>query len=165
MLRGLAALAGAVAFVVTAVAWTQGPKGISGDDAVSVAQRAFQAAGLTDAVVEPHAERGDYAADGERSPIAVWKTVADVQDGSVQLWLARSDGGSVFLDDRTDDGAAQLLTDEQFERLASFFDHPVSGRPAGRNMALTIAAALVALVAATLARDPFARRPAQQEMS
>lgn len=164
LVRRLAALAGVVAFVVTAVAWLQAPRGISADDAVDVAQRAFVAAGLTDAVVEPHPERGDYAS-ADHPTVAVWKTVAELGDGSVQLWLARADGASVFLDDRTDDGAAQLLTDEQFERLASFFDHPADDRSAGRNVALTIAAALVALVAVTLARDPFALASPQQEMS
>lgn len=162
--RALAALAGVVAFIVTGAAWLQSPHGITGDDAVRVAQRAFAAAGLGDAVVEPHPVPDDYDADGESSPTAVWKTVAALGEGKVELWLARSDGGSVFLDDRTDDGAAQLLTDQQFERLADYFDNPAAGRQASRNVAVTVAAALVALVAATLARDPFpTRRPSDEE--
>lgn len=156
MLRALAILAGAIAFVVTAVAWLQTPHGMTADEAVQAAARALRSVGLADVVVEPHPTATDYSSSEGGSPIAVWKTVAEVGDGTVELWLARSDGQSVFLDDRTPDGHAQLLTDDQFGELARGFPNPAAERQVHRNLVITVAAALLAMVAVTLARDPVA---------
>lgn len=145
-----------MALVVTAVGWLQAPDGITGAEAITAARGAFVAAGLTDGVVRPQAEPGDYPAGPGRSPIPVWKTFADVGGGTVELWLARSDGESVFLDDRTPDGTAQLLSEAQFDVLADHYENPALGRQVRRDLALTAAAALVALVAATIAHDPVA---------
>lgn len=153
--RPLAALAAVVAVAVTAVAWLQAPSDISGHEAVQAARAAFAAAGLADADVRPRAEPGDYSTGTGKAPIRVWKTFADLEGGTVELWLAQTDGESVFLDDRTPDGTSQLLTDVQFQELADHYENPALGRRVRRNLALTLAAALVALVAVTLARDPL----------
>lgn len=145
-----------MALVVTAVGWLQAPDSITGAEAVTAARGAFAAAGLGDGVVRPQAEPGDYPAGPGRSPIPVWRTFADVAGGTVELWLARSDGESVFLDDRTPDGTAQLLSDAQFEVLADHYENPALGRQVRRNLVLTAAAALVAFVAATIAHGPVA---------
>jgi hypothetical protein len=145
-----------VALVATAVGWLQAPDGITGAEAVTAARGAFAAAGLGDGVVRPQAEPGDYPTGSGRSPIPVWRTFADVAGGTVELWLARSDGESVFLDDRTPDGTAQLLSAEQFEVLADHYENPALGRQVRRNLVLTAAAALIAFVAATIAHDPVA---------
>lgn len=128
---------------------------ITPDEAVAIAERAFEAAGVRDAAVRPEAVPGRYSSPGDE-PVPVWKTFVDLDEGTVELWLARADGESVYLDDRTADGAGQLLTDRQFQALADHYENPALDRQRRRNVALTVAAALVVLVAATLARDPLA---------
>lgn len=155
LVRPLAALAGVVAVVVTAVGWLQTPGKITGREAVQTARHAFAAAGLADAEVRPRAEAGDYSVGTGKAPIEVWKTFAALEGGTVELWLAQADGESVFLDDRTPDGTSHLLTDAQFQELADHDENPALGRRVRRNLALTLAAALVALVAVTFARDPL----------
>lgn len=145
-----------MALVVTAVGWLQAPDDITGAEAVTAAKSAFLAAGLPDGVVRPQVEPGDYPAGPGRSPIPVWRTFADVEGGTVELWLARSDGEAVFLDDRTPDGTAQLLSEAQSEVLADHYENPALGRQVRRNLALTAAAALIAFVSATIADDPDA---------
>lgn len=160
-----------MALAVTAVGWLEAPGGITGAEAVAAARGAFAAAGLADGDVRPQAEPGDYPSGRGRPPIPVWKTFADVEGGTVELWLARSDGESVFLDDRTPDGTAQLLSEAQFAVLADHYENPALGRQVRRNLVLTAAAALLALVAATIAHGALvpppdwraiaARRPAR----
>ena len=88
----------------------------------------------------------------------MWKTTANVEDGTVQLWLSREDGEPVYLDDRTPDGAAQLLTDAQFREIGNHFENPALGRQLRRNLLATLAAALILGVAVLLGVDRGARR-------
>lgn len=171
LVRPVAGAAALVAVVVTAVGWLQSPSALTGDEAVAVAKEAFAAAGLADAVVRSRPEPGDYSPGGDAAEVPVWKTFAELDDGTVELWLAKADGESVFLDDRTPDGTSQLLSQAQFEQLADHYENPALARQVRRNVVLTLAAALVALVGVTLAREPLAalplartdrRRPAQE---
>jgi hypothetical protein len=148
--RLLAAGLGLVAVVVVAVGWLQSPDHITAAEAVAAAESAYAVAGLRSAVVDPHPEAGEYVAVTGDEPIEVWQTVATVEGGTVQLWLSRVDGESVFLDDRTPDGGSQLLSNSQFQQLADHYENPAVGRQVRRNMILTAAAALVALVAVRL---------------
>ena len=143
-----ALLIATVAILVTAVAWLQRPDDITAAEAVRAARGAFEAAGMTDATIDNRAVAGTYDDDGSRVP--VWKTSAELEDGTVGLWLSREDGESVFLDDRTPDGAAQLLTDAQFAAIGDHFENPALGRQVRRNLLVTVAAALLVFATAVL---------------
>ncbi len=159
MLRRLSVLLGLVAIAVAGAAWLQQPDGITGPEAIRAATGAFEAAGLQDASVELRAVPDTYEAGGDRKPIAVWRTSATVEEGTVELWLAREDGEPVFLDDRNPDGTAQLLTDEQFSAIGDHFENPALDRQVRRNLVLTLAAALILGLAVMLASNDPAHRP------
>lgn len=138
---------GLVAVVVVAVGWLQSPADISAAEAVRAARGAFRSAGVDEARVDPDPRAGTYHPADGGAPLAVWRTSTDVPGGSVELWLAREDGEPVFLDDRSGDGAVQLLSDAQFEAIAQRYENPANDRQIRRNLALTTAAALVAATA------------------
>lgn len=143
MRKSAALLLGLTAVALTAVAWLQGPDHITSREAVQAAAGAFEAAGLEEASVSLRAVADTYDADGDRSPVEVWKTTANLEDGTVELWLSRKDGEPVFLDDRTSDGAAQLLTDAQFRQIGEHSENPALGRQLRRNLIVTLAGALI----------------------
>lgn len=141
-MRGAAAF-GLVAVAVVAIGWLQSPPDITGAEAVSAARGAFRAAGVDGARVDPHPRAGTYRPADDGAPLAVWRTSTRVRGGAVALWLAREDGEPVFLDDRSGDGATQLLSDSEFQALAAHFENPAAGRQIRRNLVLTLAAGLV----------------------
>jgi Flp pilus assembly protein TadB len=156
MLRRLALAVAVVAIAVAAAAWLEQPDDISAREAVRAATGAFEAAGLEDASVDLRAHADTYESrDGER--IRVWRTSAQVEEGPVELWLAREDGEPVYLDDRSPDGTAQLLTDEQFEAIGDHFENPALGRQVRRNLLLTLGAALVLAVIAVFVTSDLTR--------
>jgi hypothetical protein len=160
-----ALLLGIVAVAATAVAWLQRPDHITAAEAVRAAASAFDAAGLSDASIELRAVAGRYDAD-DQPEVAVWKTTAKLDDGTVELWLSRRDGEAVFLDDRTPDGAGQLLTDAQFRALGDHYDNPALGRQVRRNLLVTLAAALVLVGCLLLAQvDPRPAHAARRSSS
>lgn len=138
---------GLAAFAVVAVGWLQSPPDITAAEAVHAARGAFRAAGVDEARVDPRPRADTYrpAEGGEALP--VWRTSTRVRGGRVELWLAREDGEPVFLDDRSGDGAVQLLSDDQFEALAGHYENPATARQIRRNLMLTVGAALAAAVA------------------
>jgi len=150
-LRVAAAAVGLVALVAVAIGWLQSPDQISAADAVTVASHSFRAAGVRGAVVDPSPAAGVYEPPAGGSKVPVWKTTTKVKGGTIKLWLTRADAESVFLDDRAPDGAAQLLTDAQFTTLADHYENPAVGRKVRRNLLLTVAAALIVLLAVRLA--------------
>lgn len=158
MRKSAALLLGLVAIGLTAAAWLQRPDHITAGEAVRAAAGAFEAAGLRDASVQLRAVPGTYDAGGDAAAVEVWKTTANVEDGTVQLWLSREDGEPVYLDDRTPDGAAQLLTDAQFREIGDHFENPALGRQLRRNLLATLAAALILGVSVLLGVDRAARR-------
>lgn len=151
-------LLGVAVIVVTAAAWLQRPADLTRSEAVTAAEGAFAAAGLESAEVDPEPTRGTY--DGSvGDPIEVWQATGTLDDGTVELWLARTDGEPVYLDDRTPDGARQLLTDEQFDAIADHDDNPALDRQIRRNLLVTLAAAaIVAVLSVVLAVE---HRPAR----
>ncbi|MEO7428865.1 MAG: hypothetical protein ABIY48_05725 [Acidimicrobiales bacterium] len=150
-MRIVAAGFGVVALGALAVGWLQNPDHITSSEAVAAARGAYAAAGLRDAVVDGHPPAGVYTSSNGHERVPVWMTAAKVRGGTVELWLARADGESVYLDDRAPDGGSQLLTDTQFRRLANHYDNPAATRQIHRNLVLTLAAALIALLAVRLA--------------
>lgn len=151
--RSAALLLGLVAIALAGVAWLQEPEDITAGEAVRAAAGAFDAADLEDASVSLRAVADTYDPGDDRPTVAVWKTTATLADGSVELWLSRKDGEPVFLDDRTTNGTAQLLTDEQFRSIADHFENPALGRQLRRNLLVTLAAALILGTAVLLALD------------
>ena len=153
MRKPAALLLGLVAIALTAVGWLQRPDHITAGEAIRAATGAFRAAGLEDASVALRAVAGTYEPGDDHAPIEVWKTEATLRGGSVDLWLAREDGEPVVLDDRTADGAAQLLTDAQFRKIGDHFENPALGRQVRRNLLITLAAALILGIAVVLGLD------------
>lgn len=158
-MRIAAAALALVAVCAAAVAWLQNPDHITASEAVRAAERAFAAAGIRGAVVDPHPAAGVHV-DAGGGRVAVWITDAQLGGGTVQLWLARSDGASVYLDDRAPDGASHLVTKSQFERLDAFYENPAVARQVRRNIVLTLAAALLAAIAAGVAVTTSRSAPA-----
>lgn len=150
-MRIVAAALGLVALAAVTLGWLQNPDHITASEAVGAARSAYIAAGLHGAVVNPHPAAGVYVAHEGDARVPVWKTKTTLRGGTVELWLSRVDGESVFLDDRAPDGASQLLTDTQFRRLADHYENPAATRQIHRNLVLTAAAALIALLAVRLA--------------
>lgn len=153
MRKSTALLIGLVAIALTATAWLQRPDDITAGEAVRAATGAFRAAGLEDASVALRAVSGTYEPGDDQAPIEVWKTEAELEAGTVELWLAREDGEPVFLDDRTADGAAQLLTDAQFREIGDHSENPALGRQVRRSLLATLAAGLILGTALLLGLD------------
>ena len=153
MRRSAALLLGLVAIALVGVAWLQRPDHITAGEAVRAATGAFRAAGLEDASVELRAVADTYDPGDEQPSVEVWKTNATLEGGTVELWLSREDGEPVFLDDRTPDGAAQLLTDDQFREIGDHFENPALGRQVRRNLLVTLAAGLILGMAVLLGVD------------
>jgi hypothetical protein len=149
-MRLIGAGLGLTAIAVVAVGWLQSPDHITAAEAVAAAESAYAAAGLRGAAVDHHPKAGEYVAETGRDHVAVWETVATLDGGTVHLWLSRADGESVFLDDRAPDGSSQLLSDAEFQQLADHYENPAIGRQVRRNLVLTAAAALVALLGVRL---------------
>ena len=138
---------GLAAVAVVAVGWLQSPPDITASEAVDAARGAFRAAGVDGARVDPRPRADAYRPAGGREALPVWRTSTRVRGGRVELWLAREDGEPVFLDDRSGDGAVQLLSDAEFNDLADHYENPATARQIRRNLALTIAAALATAIA------------------
>ena len=141
-------MSGVLAVVVVAVGWLQPTSDITATEAASAARNAFRAAGIEETRVARAPRTGTHHPEGGGEPFPVWRTATRVRGGIVELWLAREDGQPVFLDDRSGDGAVQLLSDEEFQALADHYENPAAGRQIRRNVLLTLAVALVAAVAA-----------------
>lgn len=150
---------GVVALGAVATAWVQDPDPVTADQAVGIADRAFAAAGVRGAAVDDTPIAGVYTSAERGRRIEVWRTTAAIDGGDVELWLARDDGEAVYLDDRTADGSAQLLTDDQFEALADHDEDPNLASHLWRNVAITAAAVLLLALAVRLERSGGADGP------
>lgn len=145
-------LAALVAVGCTLGGWLQAPDALTAREAVDAASDAFAAAGLHDVEVAEEAAAGTYSPGGDDGRVPVWLTSATYRGGTISLWLARDDGEAIYLDDRTPDGAEQLLTDEQVQAIADHDGSPAVGRQVRRNIVVTVAAALVLALALHHAR-------------
>ena len=144
--RVVAAVAlAAVAVAVVAVGWLQDVPDITADDAVTAAEGALEEAGL-EADVEPEPQRGVYTTRSS-DPVDVWAVHATVRTVPIELQLALAGAHPVSIDDRTPDGSAYVLSEVEYEAVASSVDDPALARQLRRNIALTFAAALVVALA------------------
>ena len=128
-------------------------------DAVSVAEDALAAGGV-DAIVDPAPGSGTYTTSAGQD-VDVWKVLAEVGGDLVAVWVARDDGQPVFLDDRAPGGAGQVLSESAVTAVGAHRDNPAFDRHLRRNLVVTAAAVLLAVVAVqAAARLPAHRRPA-----
>jgi hypothetical protein len=154
-LVGVRAL-GALGCVVVALgallgAWLSDPPPLEPDDARDVAQRALGGIGLSEVEVGEQVDRRAHEPSSGGEPVETWRTVSTAEGGTVELWVAVADGAAVYLLDRNVDGTAQLLTDEQFEALREVSISPPADEHRRRNVAATVAAALIVGVGLGLA--------------
>ena len=147
----IATVAGLVALGVAGLAWLREPEPITADDAAELTADALADAGVTGATVGLEPSAGTYEPES-RPAIDVWKTAANVDGGTIVLWLAQDDGEPVYLDDRGPSGATQLLSETQSQALAERQENPARDRLVRQNVVITIAAGLVLVSAALLPR-------------
>lgn len=138
----------AVAGVALLVAWLSDPPALDAGDARAVAENSLRRIGFEDVSVAAKVDRREHRPAAGGAPIDAWRTRSTVEGGTVELWVAVRDGAAVFLLDRSADGTEQLLTDEQFEQLRTISVRPPADRMRTRNIAGTVAAAGIAVVAA-----------------
>jgi hypothetical protein len=151
----LAILFGLIAIGAVGAAWLDGVPDITAEEATDVAAEAFEAAGLR-AAVDPDPSPGTYVSHSHRT-VEVWTVRATVRSALVEVRLARSGAQPVSIDDRSADGSAYVLTEHEYEAVASGIDDPALSRVVRRNIALTLAAVLVVALALALALLPEPR--------
>jgi hypothetical protein len=142
---GAAVVIAAVAIGAVGIAWLQDVPDITAEDAVTAAEGALEEAGL-EAEVEQEAQRSVYTTRA-RDPIDVWAVHATVRTVPIELRLAMAGAHPVSIDDRTPDGSAYVLSELEYEAVASSIDDPARDRRVERNISLTLAAALVVSLA------------------
>jgi hypothetical protein len=141
----MAAAVAAGAISVVAVAWSQDVSDLSADDAITATRRALEGAGL-DAEVDPAPLRTTYRSQS-RGAVEVWSVRATVRSAPIELRLAIAGAQPVSIDDRTVDGSSYVLSEPEYQALATRVDDPGRARAIRRNMSITLAAVLVAALA------------------
>ena len=134
--------------------WVGDPAPLDRAAARSAVRSAYEDAGLAAVVGEP--TRGVHDLGDGRS-VEVWKTTAELPAGNIELWIRVVDGQAVYLDDRSSDGTASLLADEDVEAIEADLEGLPWERHVRRNVPLTVGAALVALLGARFATMPAER--------
>ena len=134
-----------VAVVAAGRAWREDVPDLTARDAVVALEDALRSAGV-EATVDPDPVRTTYAS-ATHDPVDVWAVQATVGAESIELKLARSGADPVAIDDRNVEGDAYVLSEPEYEALASGIDDPARQRMIRRNIALTIAAVLVIALA------------------
>ena len=134
-----------VAIGSVAAGWLADAPDLTADDAVDVTEDAFEGAGL-DASVDTEPMRTIYES-GTRQPVDVWSVLVRVRDEPVEVQIARSGARPMFIDDRTVDRTAYVLSEPEYESVFSHVDDPTRDRVIRRNIALTLAAVLVVALA------------------
>lgn len=134
-----------------AAAWFTPQPLLEADDAAAVAVGALDDLGFDGTVGEPPELISHTPDDGDA--VAAWMVLVDVADDTVELRVQESAGQLVYVDDRigTDD-ADRLLTDDEFERIGDYRDDSVFRDWVERNIAATIAAALIAVSGFVIAK-------------
>ena len=139
-------------------AWLRPVPELTAADAVAVADDALAAGGV-DAIVDPAPGSGTYTTSAGQD-VDVWKVLAEVDGDLVAVWVARDDGQPVFLDDRAPGGAGQVLSESAVSAIGDHRDNPARDRFVRRNLAVTVAALLLAAVGVQAAAHlPTRRRP------
>ena len=136
------------AVLVTVAAWNGAPPDLSADDARAAARQQLEDAAVLVVRVGQDVRKDTY--EGR----AVWRVPVEVSGGEIQLYLARSDGAPVYLDDLGRDGR-RLLTDGQYARLREVAHNPLRDTWVDRNVQITVAAIVLLLVAIAFALVPI----------
>jgi hypothetical protein len=157
--RSVAAVGLATVAIVTAgQAWREDVPDLTATDAVVAMEDALESIGL-EATVAPDPVSTTYASR-TREPVAVWAVRATVRSEPIELQLARSGAHPVAIDDRNRDQTSYVLSELEYEALATNIDDPGRTRTIRRNVVLTVAAILViALALAHAATIPRKEQP------
>ena len=150
-----------VAIGTVGAAWLEEPPVLTAADAADAAEHAFAGAGV-DAAIRGEPSPSTYARR-ERGPVDVWLVLMAVRDEIVQLQLSRSGADPVAIDDRTIDGSSYVLSDAEYESVARHVDDPALDRQVRRNIAITVAAALVVAVALALVATAPDQEPTKED--
>jgi hypothetical protein len=154
-----AAIVAAVAAIVLAVlALVQPLPDLTEEDARRFTANAFAAAGFPDGEVSRRVESAVYAEPGGDVEFDVWVTTIELGGRPVELWIDRDGSQAVQIDDNTDQGP--LLTDDQFQTLDRYEEHPGADERRRRNWLVTGAATLAVAVAAGALWFTGRRKPA-----
>jgi hypothetical protein len=141
-----------VAVATLAAAWWSDPAALTASEAVEAVEGALADAGL-DATVEADPTSDTYRSR-TREAIDVWAVRATVRSEPIELRVARVGADPVAIDDRNPDGTSYVLSDHEYQTVASHVEDVARSRRLRRNVALTVGALLVvglALRHATLA--------------
>jgi hypothetical protein len=147
-----------VAVVTAAAGWAADRPDITAREAVSAAGDALARADLP-AQVDPRPIPETYRSRSQ-SEVQVWRVRATLDQGRIELYLARAGAQPVAIDDRSADGTAYLLSDRQYSAVARSMEDPALSRAMQRRVGLTVGAVLVAAVALglVLLSEPGRRR-------
>lgn len=148
----LLALMGAVAVASVGIGWFEDPPSVTAREAATVVADALVGAGVS-ASVDPAPLASTYQPVGGQR-VEVWQTFATVEGGTILISVAHDGAAPLFLDDRSPNGSAQLLSEAQFEAVVAGIEDPGRRRLLQRNISLTVAAALVLTVAVALGARP-----------
>jgi hypothetical protein len=161
MQRAAVTIAGAVGVVVVTIliiAWREPRPELTAADARRFTEQALHDIGFAQVKVSARVESGSHRPGRGGDAVAVWRTTAAVDGGTVELAVARSRGRAAFLRDVTADGSARLLTAEQVRQLDRFtFDRPLDDQ-VRRNMLATVDGLGIVALAVLLALDLTGRR-------
>jgi hypothetical protein len=142
---GLTMVMAAAAIALAVLAWVQPLPDLTAEDARQFTADAFEAAGFTEGAVRPDVEESTYREEGGDEEFDVWITITDLDGQPVELWIDREGSQAVQIDDNTDGGP--LLTDEQFQILDDYEEHPAADQRRRRNWLVTGAAVLAVALA------------------
>ena len=134
-----------------AAAWFTPQPLLEADDAATVAVGALEDVGFEGTVAGTPELTSHTPDDGD--PVAAWTVFVDVDDDTVELRVQESAGQLVYVDDRIGaDDTERLLTDDQFARIGDYRDDAVFRDWVARNVAATVAAALIAVSGFVIAK-------------
>lgn len=134
-----------------AAAWFTPQPLLEVEDAESVAVGALDDVGFAGNVTGSPELISHTPDDGD--PVAAWAVFVEVDDDTVELRVQESAGQLVYVDDRIgDDDTDRLLTDDEFAQIGDYRDDAVFRGWVERNIAATVAAALIALSGFVIAK-------------
>ena len=155
--RFVAALCGVVALGAVPAAWLQARPVLDAHDAAAFAVNALASAGIPGGHVTD-VEAETFVPQGAGGARRAWVATVDVQGATVALWIDRTRGEALRIDDRG--GSGYLLSDQQIRAIPGRHSYPALDARIRRNVLVTIASVLAACVAAWLAyqfRRPIPR--------
>lgn len=134
-----------------AAAWFTPQPLLEADDARSVALGALEDVGF-DGTVAGDPELISHTPD-DGDAVAAWAVFVEVDDDTVELRVQESAGQLVYVDDRIGpDDIDRLLTDDEFEQIGDYRDDAVFRDWVARNVAASVAAALIAVCGFVIAK-------------